>query len=165
MALAAITLPGEHEAAGDSCIKLMGQTESFEMRVDSPEAMIALGREMAGSLRAGSVLALQGGLGAGKTHFTKGVAQGLGCQLEVTSPTFTLVHEYRGGRLPLYHFDFYRMDSEQEVLRIGWDEYLDEDAVVVVEWPDKFPGLIPEGSNWLVFEHEGAGRLVKGSLG
>lgn len=131
------------------------------MRVDSPEAMIALGREIASSLRAGSVLALQGGLGAGKTHFTKGLAAGLGYSLEVTSPTFTLVHEYRGGRLPLYHFDFYRMDSEQEVLRIGWDEYLDEDAVVVVEWPDKFPSLIPDGSKWLVFEHVGSDRLVR----
>ena len=160
--LAAITLPIEPDsAAKDSYVNNMGQAERFDMRVDSPEAMIALGREMAQDLQAGSVLALQGGLGAGKTHFTKGLAAGLGYSQEVTSPTFTLVHEYRGGRLPVYHFDFYRMNSEEEVLRIGWDEYLDDDAVVVVEWPDKFPGLIPAGCTWLAFEHEGKGRVVR----
>ena len=110
-------------------------------------------------------MALQGGLGAGKTHFTKGIAEGLAeglnCSLEVTSPTFTLVHEYQGGRLPLYHFDFYRMASEEEVLRIAWDEYLDENGVVVVEWPDKFPGLIPAGATWLSVDHDDGARIVK----
>lgn len=131
------------------------------MRVDSPEEMISLGRKMAEDLKPGSVLALQGGLGAGKTHFTKGIAAGLGYEGEVTSPTFTLVHEYAGGRLPIYHFDFYRMASEDEVLRIGWDEYLDENGVVVVEWPDKFPGLLPAGAAWLQFEQDDGGRRVK----
>jgi len=130
-------------------------------RVDSPEEMISLGQKMAQDLKPGSVLALQGGLGAGKTHFAKGIAAGLGCGAEVTSPTFTLAHEYAGGRLPLYHFDFYRMASEDEVLRIGWDEYLDENGVMVVEWPDKFPGLLPEGAIWLEFEHENGGRTVR----
>jgi len=131
------------------------------MRVDSAEQMIALGHEMAEDLVAGSVVALEGGLGAGKTHFTKGIAAGLGCAGEVTSPTFTLAHEYTGGRLPLYHFDFYRMASEDEVIRIGWDEYLDEMGVVVVEWPDKFPGLLPQGTIWLKFEHDDGGRTVR----
>jgi len=131
------------------------------VRVDSPEQMIALGHKMAADLVAGSVLALEGGLGAGKTHFTKGIAAGLGCAGEVTSPTFTLAHEYTGGRLPLYHFDFYRMASEDEVIRIGWDEYLDEMGVVVVEWPDKFPQLLPEGTIWLKFEHDDGGRTVR----
>jgi tRNA threonylcarbamoyladenosine biosynthesis protein TsaE len=130
-------------------------------QVNSPEEMIALGCEWAGELSAGSILALQGGLGAGKTHFTKGVATGLGCNAEVTSPTFTLAHEYTGGRLPLYHFDFYRMDSEDEVLRIGWDEYLDEAGVVVVEWPDKFPGLLPPETIWLKIDHDGESRIVR----
>lgn len=123
--------------------------------------MVALGKELAQSLVAGSVLALQGGLGAGKTHFTKGIAQGLGCMSEVTSPTFTLAHEYTGGRLPLFHFDFYRMDSEDEVIRIGWDEYLDDEAVIVVEWPDRFPRLFPSGTRWLKFDHDGESRLVR----
>ena len=149
----------------DSYSQRMAQLSETGVRVDSPEAMIALGREVAAGLHAGSVLALQGGLGAGKTHFTKGIAEGLAdglnYSLEVTSPTFTLVHEYQGGRLPLYHFDFYRMDSEDEVLRIAWDEYLDEDGVVVVEWPDKFPGLIPAGATWLSFDHDDGARIVK----
>jgi len=134
---------------------------AFVKRVESPEEMIALGIELAAELVAGSVLALQGGLGAGKTHFTKGVASGLGCEGEVTSPTFTLAHEYRGGRLPVFHFDFYRMDSEDDVLRIGWDEYLDEMGVVVVEWPDKFPSLLPPGTVWLEFIHDGESRTVR----
>lgn len=135
--------------------------EAFVRRVESPDAMIALGQELALGLSSGSVLALQGGLGAGKTHFTKGVAAGLGCSGEVTSPTFTLVHEYSGGRLPLFHFDFYRMETESEVLRIGWDEYLDEAGAVVVEWPDKFPGLLPPETIWLEFIHEGESRIVR----
>lgn len=131
-----------------------------EWRVGSPEEMIALGAKLVEGLDSGGVLALQGGLGAGKTHFTKGVAAGLGCKGEVTSPTFTLAHEYTGGRLPLFHFDFYRMESADEVLRIGWDEYLDEDGVVIVEWADKFPGLLPEGTVWLKFVLDGGSRRV-----
>lgn len=123
-----------------------------EFRISDPAEMIALGEKISKELQAGSVLALCGGLGAGKTHFTKGVAIGLGCDGEVTSPTFSLAHEYAGGRLPLFHFDFYRMDSESEVLRIGWDEYLDEAGVVVVEWPDRFPDLLPADTIWLRFE-------------
>lgn len=126
--------------------------------------MIRFGSEVAEALTAGSVLALQGGLGAGKTHFTKGLVRGLGCKAEVTSPTFTLVHEYAGGRLPVFHFDFYRMESEHEVLRIGWDEYLEEEGIIVVEWPDKFPDLLPPGAVWLKFEHCGDTRQVQGVM-
>lgn len=123
--------------------------------------MVTLGEEVAQSLKSGAVLALRGGLGAGKTHFTKGVVAGLGCNAQVTSPTFTLAHEYAGGKLPVFHFDFYRMESEDEVLRIGWDEYLAEDGVIVVEWPDKFPGLIPADALWLDFQVQGNARVVK----
>ena len=134
--------------------------QSFSKQVDSPESMIALGHEVGRGLVDGDILALSGGLGAGKTHFTKGLAAGLDCTGEVTSPTFTLAHEYTGGRLPLFHFDFYRMESENEVLRIGWDEYLDAQGVVVVEWPDKFPNLLPASTLWLTFEINGTSRLV-----
>lgn len=129
--------------------------------VRSPDEMVALGKAMAAQLEPGDILALRGGLGAGKTHFTKGVVAGLGCDAQVTSPTFTLAHEYSGGRLPVFHFDFYRMESEDEVLRIGWDEYLGEDGVVIVEWPGKFPRLVPDGAVWLDFEISGPGRVVR----
>src|SRR5690349_16704452 len=91
----------------------------------SADETVALGRAQATLLRRGDVLALCGDLGAGKTHFVKGLAAALGTDAAVTSPTFTLIHEYPGGRLPLYHFDFYRLDDEDEALKIGLDEYLD----------------------------------------
>jgi tRNA threonylcarbamoyladenosine biosynthesis protein TsaE len=123
--------------------------------------MEALGVELAAGLVAGSVLALVGGLGAGKTRFVKGLARGLGFPEEVTSPTFSLVHEYRGGRLPLFHFDLYRLKDQQELLGIGWDEFLDEPGVVVAEWADLFPELLPSAARWLQFEvlPEGGRRI------
>src|SRR5687768_5300744 len=108
----------------------------------SPAETFAHGKTLADELKAGTVLALRGDLGAGKTHFVKGVAAGLGASPdEVTSLTFTLVHEYIGGRLPVFHFDLYRLDDPDEVLRIGLDDYLSEDGIVVIEWADKFPQL------------------------
>lgn len=107
------------------------------------EAMIEIGRAFASTLEPGSVIALEGDLGAGKTHFCKGVAEGLGAAEEVTSPTFALVQEYRSGRLPVFHFDWYRIESETELIRLGWDDYLDEAGVALVEWAAKFPSLLP----------------------
>ncbi|MDF1740207.1 MAG: tRNA (adenosine(37)-N6)-threonylcarbamoyltransferase complex ATPase subunit type 1 TsaE [Verrucomicrobiales bacterium] len=121
------------------------------------EEMIAAGRAFSESLEAGDVVALVGDLGAGKTHFSKGVVSGLGAKGEVTSPTFSLVHEYPGGRLPVFHFDFYRIDSPEELIRIGWDEYLDEDGIILVEWADKFPELLPGGMIPLHFSIEANG--------
>ncbi len=131
-------------------------------RLATPEETLAWGRELAATLRAGDVLALRGNLGAGKTHAVKGIAAGLGSAMVVSSPTFSLVHEHRDGRLPLFHFDFYRLESADEVLRLGWDDYLDEHGVMVVEWPDRFPELLPEGTRWFDLEHaEDGGRVVK----
>ncbi len=113
---------------------------------------MAWGRALASSLRGGDVVALVGSLGAGKTHATKGIVAGLGSGAEVSSPTFTLVHEYAGTSLTAYHFDFYRLDDAQEVFDIGWDDYLDAGGVVIVEWADKFPGLFPSGTRWFRFE-------------
>ena len=129
----------------------------------SEEEMIALGAEVAAGLQAGDVLALCGQLGAGKTHFSKGVVSGLdGDPDKVTSPTFTLVHEYSDGGVPVFHFDFYRMDSMDEVLRIGWDDYVEEgEGIVLVEWADKFPELLPEETQWWQFEIAGDGRRVQ----
>ena len=126
----------------------------------SPAETIALARTLAATLRRGAVLALSGDLGAGKTHFVKGLAAGLGTAASVTSPTFTLLHEYPGGRLPLYHFDFYRLDAADEALRIGLDEYLDGDGACVIEWAEKFPALLPPHTRWLRFSHRKDGARV-----
>lgn len=128
----------------------------------SPEQTFAFGREFAAALRPGEVVALEGDLGAGKTHFVKGLAAGLGHTGEVTSPTFTLVHEYTGGRLPLFHFDFYRLETEDEVLRIGLDDYLDAGGILAIEWASKFPALLPAGTRWLRFRAgEGDARTIE----
>ena len=92
----------------------------------------------------GTVLCLDGDLGAGKTVFTKGFAQGLGSKALVTSPTYTLMHIYDDGRLPLYHFDVYRIDDEDEMEEIGFSEYLRGDGVTIIEWSTLIPGLIPK---------------------
>ena len=111
----------------------------------------ALGENLAHTLAPGSVLALSGDLGAGKTHFVKGVAAGLGYRGEVTSPTFTLIHEYFGGRLPLFHADLYRIETAEEALRAGLEDYLAEPGVTAIEWADKFPGLLPAGTRHFSF--------------
>lgn len=121
------------------------------VRLPTVADTVAWGRALAASLRPGDVVALAGGLGSGKTHGTKGIVAGLGSAAEVSSPTFTLLHEYAGGRLPVFHFDFYRVESAAELPDIGWDDYLEAGGVVVVEWADKFPALIPSGARWFRF--------------
>lgn len=113
------------------------------------EETIALGRQMGETATAGDVFALVGDLGAGKTQLVKGIADGMGAPADVTSPTFTLIHEYIGGRTPLYHFDFYRIESGNEAARLGLDEYFFGDGVCVVEWADRFPELLPASSRWI----------------
>ncbi len=121
-----------------------------------------LGRAAADEAGPGSVIALVGGLGAGKTHWTKGFVAGTGSKAEVTSPTFGLVHEYPGGRLPVFHLDFYRLESAAELIALGWDEYLDQDGVIIAEWGDKFPELLPPETTWLRFTVEPDGtRTVR----
>jgi tRNA threonylcarbamoyladenosine biosynthesis protein TsaE len=117
----------------------------------SAEETFRAGREEAARVRAGDVLALVGDLGAGKTQWVKGLAAGLGSDAAVTSPTFTLIHEYGGGRLPLYHVDCYRLERAGELRGIGLDDYLDGRGVLVIEWADKFPALIPAGARWVRF--------------
>lgn len=121
-----------------------------------------LGRAAAATVRAGTVIALVGNLGAGKTHWTKGFAAALGSLEDVTSPTFGLVHEYHGGRLPIFHLDFYRLESAAELIALGWDEYLDQDGVIIAEWGDKFPEVLPPDTIWLHFTIEPDGsRTVR----
>ena len=104
----------------------------------------ALGEALAGRLTAGDVIAFSGDLGAGKTAFTRGLARGLGVTERVTSPTFTIVNEYLGGRLPLFHFDLYRLDSAEELFDIGWEDYLDRGGVCAVEWSENGEGVLED---------------------
>ena len=121
--------------------------------------MQALGRDLAGELGAGAVVGLDGDLGAGKTEFVKGLAAGMGFEGVVTSPTFTLLHEYEAGARTLCHFDFYRVERREEILALGWDELLEEpDSVLVVEWAGKFPELLPPGALRLRVEMQPSGE-------
>ena len=95
-----------------------------------------VGSRLAAQLRAGDVIAYYGGLGAGKTAFTRGLAAGLGVTDEVTSPTYTIVNEYMSGRIPLFHFDMYRLCSSEELFDIGWEDYLARGGVCAVEWSE-----------------------------
>ena len=110
------------------------------------------GRRFAEQLRPGAIVALKGDLGAGKTRFVKGLVDGLQSNAPVSSPTFTIIHEYSGGRLPIYHFDFFRLEDRDAASRIGLDEYLFGDGVSIVEWADRFLDLVPENASWIDFE-------------
>jgi len=128
----------------------------------TPEETARLGGEVSTLMEPGTVISLEGPLGAGKTQLSKGVAAALGCAGEVSSPSFTLVHEYTGGRFPLRHFDFYRLKSAEELSGAGYDDCLAEGGIVV-EWGDKFPEALPTGTIRLSFEilPEG-GRRIRG---
>ena len=119
---------------------------------NSPAETEAIGRQLANDVDAGSVLALKGELGSGKTLFTQGLVAGLESNAAATSPTFTIVHEYPGGRLPVYHFDFFRLENRESAARLGLEDYFFSDGVSVIEWADRFPELIPEQARWISFE-------------
>jgi tRNA threonylcarbamoyladenosine biosynthesis protein TsaE len=119
---------------------------------NSPDETVAFGCRFAENIKPGNVLALTGDLGSGKTQFVKGLAAGLGAATVATSPTFTLIHEYSGGRFPIYHFDFFRVEDQQSAERLGLDDYFFGDGVSVIEWADRFPDLIPETARWIVFD-------------
>ena len=108
----------------------------MEFITHSPEETEKIGEALAKSLQPGTILAYRGDLGAGKTAFTRGLARGLGCKETVTSPTYTIVNEYLGGRLPLFHFDMYRLASSDDLWDIGWEDYLDREGVCAVEWSE-----------------------------
>lgn len=128
----------------------------------SPEAMFDIGKLAGEAASAGDVYVLIGGLGAGKTHWTKGFVAGVGSAAEVTSPTFGLVHEYTGGKHPVFHFDFYRLDHAEELYALGWDEYLDANNIIVAEWGDRFPEAFPSHAKKLRFAVEpDGGRSIQ----
>jgi len=122
----------------------------------SEEETAAAGRRMASTLRAGDVVLLMGDLGAGKTAFARGLAEGLGIgRDEVSSPTFTIVQEYRGGRLPLYHVDLYRLNDPREIDDLGLDE-IAEEGVLAIEWAERLPRR-PPGAIVVTLAHASGG--------
>ena len=118
----------------------------MEIITNSPVETEAAGAALAAELKPGSVIAFTGDLGAGKTAFTRGLARGLGVEERVTSPTFTIVNEYEGGRLPLFHFDMYRLGSSDELFDIGWEDYLSRGGVCAVEWSENIADALEEGT-------------------
>ena len=128
-----------------------------------------LGTKLAEKLKAGDVILLEGELGAGKSELARGVAAGLGVKETVTSPSFTILNVYESGRLPLYHFDWYRLESAEELYELGMDEYLGGDGIALVEWPGRCPDAVPadclriritaEGENTRRIEAEPNGRF------
>ena len=103
-----------------------------------------LGERLASGLRPGDTVILEGELGAGKSELARGIARGLGVTETVTSPSFTILNVYESGRCPLYHFDWYRLESEEELYELGMDEYLGGDGIAVVEWAERCPDAVPE---------------------
>ena len=128
-------------------------TGAFE--VSSVEETWALARQFAATLKPGDVVLLKGELGAGKTTFVQGLAAALGVKGRVTSPTFCLVQEHRAEESEafLVHMDLYRLNSEDDVLAIGWEDYLAQGAILAVEWPERAGSLVPPGAHSVVFTH------------
>ena len=116
----------------------------MELLSHSPEDTEDIGARLAEQLEPGAVVAFTGDLGAGKTAFTRGLARGLGIPDRITSPTFTIVNEYEGGRLPLFHFDMYRLGSADELFDIGWEDYLCRGGVCAVEWSENIADALEE---------------------
>ena len=135
----------------------------MEFITHSPEETEKIGEALAKSLQPGTILAYRGDLGAGKTAFTRGLARGLGCKETVTSPTYIIVNEYLGGRLPLFHFDMYRLASSDDLWDIGWEDYLDREGVCAVEWSENVAEALPEDTVWVDLrrlEGEDNGRRI-----
>ena len=125
-----------------------------------PDETVAAGRDLAARLPPGSTVALSGELGAGKTHFVRGLVGGWGGAEDATSPTFTLVHEYTTPRGPVFHLDLYRAEYAEEVWESAHDELENPDGLVVVEWADRFPALLPPDAVRVTIAHHGEGRRI-----
>lgn len=128
-----------------------------ETTVHNADQMMDLGAEYAKHANIGDVFGLVGTLGTGKTHWTKGFMKSLNPEIPVSSPTFSIVNEYLLDSFTVFHFDFYRLESDSELLALGWDEYLEDRGIVICEWADLFPDLLPDHTKWLKISH-GANR-------
>jgi tRNA threonylcarbamoyladenosine biosynthesis protein TsaE len=156
-----------HDSAATGIPEMPGETlrqMTREITTHSPEETIAFGRTLAELLAPPKVVLLRGDLGAGKTTLVKGIAAAFGGaeEEEVTSPTFTLVHEYRGPRANLYHIDLYRIDTQRELETLGLDDLRSEDSVLLIEWGEKFSRLLRERDVEISFERDGEnGRRIR----
>ena len=128
----------------------------MEFTTNSPAQTEAVGEALGRVLLAGTVLAYRGDLGAGKTAFTRGLARGLGAAEPVTSPTYTIVNEYLSGRIPLFHFDMYRLKNSDDLFDIGWDDYLERGGVCAVEWSENVADAM-ENAIFVTIEKTGEG--------
>ena len=126
----------------------------MQFLTNSPEETERVGAALAKILTPGTILAYRGDLGAGKTAFTRGLARGLGYEEPVTSPTYTIVNEYLGGRLPLFHFDMYRLASSDDLWDIGWEDYLERGGICAVEWSENVEDAL-EGAISITIEKLG----------
>ena len=133
----------------------------FRFRTTSPEQTERFGYELAKSLVSDDVIALTGDLGAGKTCLTRGIAEGLGSSAHVSSPTFTIVNEYEGGRLMLFHFDTYRLSGPDDFLMSGLDEYFFRGGVCVIEWSDIIDELLPQDTIKMTIRGDGNTRTFE----
>lgn len=120
----------------------------LKLNTESVEETLQIGEQLGKLLDKGNIVCLSGDLGAGKTSFAQGIAKGLGVKDYVTSPTYTIINEYEG-RLPLYHFDVYRLNDVEEMHELGYEEYFFSDGVVVLEWADMVRDLIPGERLWI----------------
>jgi tRNA threonylcarbamoyladenosine biosynthesis protein TsaE len=147
-----------------------GNLNSYALFTDGPllcpdpAATFSAGEKLGRALHAPTLISLEGPLGAGKTHFVQGVASGLDCSETPSSPSFAIVQEYPSARVPIFHFDFYRMEQDEELITCGFEDCLDA-GVVLAEWGDKFPHFLPPGTLRLRFEVlPGAIRRISASL-
>lgn len=127
----------------------------IKVQTNSPEETIEFAKKIGGLLHGGDVVAYRGGLGAGKTTFTRGLAVGMGLPDEVSSPTFALVNEYRGENVTMYHFDMYRIMNAEALETTGFYDYMSEDSVIVCEWTENIEGCLPKNSVNITIEHLG----------
>lgn len=156
------------------CTMIRENNEYMAVITNSAAETRALGERLAGKLKPGDVVLLEGALGAGKSELARGVAKGLGVRETVTSPSFTILNVYESGTIPLYHFDWYRLESAEELYELGMDEYLGGDGAALVEWPGRCPEAVPEdclvirieadGENTRLITEETRGRFRKISL-
>ena len=126
----------------------------MEYITNSPAETEKIGAALGKIIPPGTVIAYRGDLGAGKTAFTRGLARGLGSSEMVTSPTYTIVNEYLNGRMPLFHFDMYRLGSEDELFDIGWDDYLERGGVCAVEWSENVENALPADTVYVTIRRD-----------